>query len=233
MRNMNGAMLINRILALVVGLILLPVMLVIAAMVRIGGPGPIIYSQTRLGWRGQRFRIYKFRTLSQPDGGAGLVAPAGDERITRVGSWLRASHLDELPQILNILRGDMRFVGPRPARPELWTSVPPDLCQRALAFAPGLTSPASLAFICEDDYLAGIENPLEAYRDIIYPAKVALDANWFENAGSLAHVGIVLATLKIMLGFRNDDCCRQRLTSLLDQASSGKVNEKGESVGDK
>lgn len=226
-------MLINRMLALVVGLTLLPLMLVIAVMVKISGPGPVIYSQTRLGRGGRRFRLHKFRTLTRSDGGAGLVAPVGDERITRIGSWLRTSHLDELPQVVNILRGEMRFVGPRPARPELWISVRPDLRQRALVFAPGLTSPASLAFICEDEYLAGIENPLKVYRDIIYPAKVALDTSWFERAGRVEHVGIVLATMKIMLGFRNDDCCRQRLTSLLDQASSGKVNEKGESVGDK
>ena len=205
----------NRIAALFAMIAVLPVLLFIGLLVWLGSRGGIFHTQMRLGHRGRPFRIYKFRTLHRASGGAGLVAPVGDERITRVGRWLRGSRLDELPQLFNILKGEMHFVGPRPARPELWAAVDIDLRERALAFPPGLTSPATLRFICEDRLLAEFEQPAEVYRDILYPARVALDTRFFENRQRWSDLQVILATLRFMLGKHDDRACRRRVARLL------------------
>ncbi|MEX2498742.1 MAG: sugar transferase [Wenzhouxiangellaceae bacterium] len=202
-------------LALVAAIALGPVMLAIAALVWLDDRGPIFYRQTRLGLGGCRFRICKFRTLRGAKGGYGLVAPVGDSRITRVGSWLRRSHLDELPQLFNIFRGDMNFVGPRPARPQLWTGVDAALRERALASRPGLTSPASIRFICEDSVLAEFDRAETLYREVVYPAKVAMDVGYFENHSIWGDLKVLGATVTAVVGQRNDSRCRQRLAWLL------------------
>lgn len=205
-----------------------PLLLILAVLVRLDSAGPVLYSEKRYGLAGKCFRLYKFRTLCRGDGGAGLVAPSGDERITRVGSWLRPTHLDELPQLFNILRGEMHFVGPRPARPELWTGVDPHLRERALAFPPGLTSPASIRFICEDAVLAEFDMPETLYRDIIYPAKVAVDVRHFENRKRFSDLRVIAATLAAVLRQRDDSNCRRRLGYLLAQSpGSDNTGEKG------
>lgn len=211
----SSGRLLNAGLALVAAVALAPVMLAIAALVWLDDRGPILYRETRLGCGGRRFRIFKFRTLRGGEGGFGLVAPVGDCRITRVGSWLRRIHLDELPQLFNIFRGDMNFVGPRPARPPLWTGVEPVLRHRALAFRPGLTSPASVRFVCEDAVLANFERAEMLYRDVVFPAKVALDVDYFENRNTWRDLKVLAATVAAVVGQRNDRRCRQRLAGLL------------------
>lgn len=213
-------------MALLVLIVLLPLLIILVIAIALDNwgvlinHGRIIYSETRLGLGGRPFRIYKFRTLRHSVGGFGLVAPVGDLRITRLGAWLRHYHLDELPQLFNILRGDMNFVGPRPARRELWNGVEPRQRERALAFAPGLTSPASLRYICEDTVLAKLGNAEAVYRDIIFPAKVSMDIRYFESHKRCSDLKLIATTPLVLLSQGNDSSCRRRLDQLLQKAST-------------
>ncbi|MFO7763297.1 MAG: sugar transferase [Wenzhouxiangellaceae bacterium] len=205
-------------LALLALALLWPLLLALAAAVRLDSRGPVIYSEERLGRDGKPFRIFKFRTLHPQPEDKRAVAPSGDPRVTRLGAWLRPVHLDELPQLLNIARGEMRIVGPRPTRKELWRGVDEALRRRALAFTPGLTSPASLRFDCEDDVLAETENPEQIYHDVIFPAKVAMDVHHFEHPRRLSDTKLILATVATVIGTRGDGNCRRRLERLLSRA---------------
>lgn len=208
----------DTLLALVAIVLLWPFLLALAAAVRFDSRGPVIYSEERLGRAGKPFRIYKFRTLHPQPDDKRPVAPSDDPRITRLGAWLRPVHLDELPQLFNIARGEMRFVGPRPTRKDLWRGVDEALRRRALAFTPGLTSPASLRFDCEDDVLADVDNPEQAYRDVLFPAKVAVDVRHFEGRRRLGDAKIILATVATVIGTRRNCNCRTRVERLLSRA---------------
>ncbi|MBS3743143.1 MAG: sugar transferase [Wenzhouxiangellaceae bacterium] len=205
-------------LALGAIVLLWPFLLALAAAVRFDSRGPVFYSEERLGRAGKPFRIYKFRTLHPQPEDKRPVAPSDDPRVTRLGARLRPVHLDELPQLFNIARGEMRFVGPRPTREDLWRGVDEALRRRALAFTPGLTSPASLRFDCEDDVLAETENPEQIYRDVIFPAKVAMDVRHFEHPRRLSDTKLILATVATVIGTRGDGNCRRRLERLLSRA---------------
>lgn len=215
---------LDALVAAIAILLLWPLLLALAAAVRLDSRGSIIYNEERLGRNGESFRIHKFRTLHPQSEDAPPVAASGDSRITRLGAWLRPLHLDELPQLFNIVRGEMRFVGPRPTKSELWKSVDQDLRRRTLAFTPGLTSPASIRFNCEDDVLAGVGNPVEAYRDVVFPAKVAMDVRHFENRRRWSDLKVILATASTVICGRGDRNCRRRLEQLLTRATSGAVS---------
>lgn len=214
----------NPLLALLAITALSPVMLLIAAAVRLTGTGPVVYRECRLGRGGRAFRLYKFRSLREAGAGGQFVAPVGDPRITVIGHYLRRFHLDELPQLVNIIRGDMSFVGPRPARPELWRGVAPDLRDRALDFRPGLTSPASLRYICEDNMLALVEYPELVYREMIFPAKVAEDVEYFES-GARQDLKVMCRTFTAVLGQSDDAGCRERINRLLNATQSRPARE--------
>ena len=215
----SAALRLDAPLALIAILLLWPVLLLLAAAVRLDSRGPVVYREKRPGRAGKPFWIYKFRTLHPQSDGGSSVAPVGDYRITRLGTWLRPLHLDELPQLFNIVRGDMRFVGPRPTRRELWDGVDDNLRKRALAFTPGLTSPASIRFDCEDEVLAGIEDPVRAYRDIVFPAKVAMDVRHFENRRRWSDLKVILATARTVVSRQGNRKCRRRLWRLLSRTS--------------
>jgi len=195
--------------------LLAPILLLIAAAVLAGDGGPIFYRERRLGLHGKPFSVIKFRTLTPASGEDCLVAPVGDPRVTRTGRILRRFHLDELPQLVNILRGEMAFVGPRPAREELWRGVSPELRTRALSFPPGLTSPASLRYLCEDEVLAGYEHPESVYRDVLFPMKVGVDLRYFENRAPAIDLRLMVHTLSAVFLRRDRAHCRQRLMALL------------------
>src|SRR2546430_1364095 len=133
-------------------LIALPPMLVIALFVAAGSRGPILFRQRRNGRNGKPFQILKFRTMYNENAGPALTR-AGDQRITPVGRYLRCLKLDELPQLINVLRGEMSMVGPRPDLPEIWNQASATERQ-IVALRPGLTGAASLAFHEEERILA-------------------------------------------------------------------------------
>jgi lipopolysaccharide/colanic/teichoic acid biosynthesis glycosyltransferase len=207
--------------ALAAAALLAPLLATIALAVRADGGAPVLYSERRLGRRGRAFRIYKFRTLRVGSRGP-RVAPPGDPRITRIGSWLRRWHLDELPQLINIVRGEMAFVGPRPEPEAFWRHVEPELRARVLRFKPGVTSPAALAFLCEDDVLAEHEDAERLYRSAILPAKAARDAEYFERATPLHRLGTLLRTVRAVFG-HDDARCAARVRRLLQDAGSGRT----------
>jgi lipopolysaccharide/colanic/teichoic acid biosynthesis glycosyltransferase len=176
---MRGAF--DRTVAAVALLVLSPVLLVVALLVRSTSPGPVIFRQLRVGEHGRLFRICKFRTMAfTASTGAGQVSPTGDPRVTRVGRVLRAWYLDELPQLWNVLRGDMGLVGPRPETPEFVALYSAEE-RRVLSVRPGLAGPSTLHFMDEADRLADQADPLEYYRNVLLHERVHLDLGYLER----------------------------------------------------
>jgi lipopolysaccharide/colanic/teichoic acid biosynthesis glycosyltransferase len=160
---------------------LTPVLLVTALLIRLSSPGPVIFRQVRVGQHGRHFEIYKFRTMYVADGtGSGQVSPEGDPRVTPVGRVLRAWYLDELPQLVNVLKGDMGLVGPRPETPDFVALYTPAERQ-VLAVRPGLAGPSTLGFMDEATRLAGCDDPLELYRTVLIHERVRLDLSYLER----------------------------------------------------
>lgn len=190
-------------LALVV---LSPVLLVLAAAIRIDTPGPALFRQQRVGRHGVPFRIHKFRTMTvdAPQHGAALTLP-DDGRITRVGRWLRARRLDELPQLLDVLAGDMSLVGPRPEVPRFVAHYPSALRDAVLAVRPGITDPASLAHLDEAALLAGSADPERDYVGKILPAKLRLQAEYAAAATLGSDLMVLGRTLRTLLRRRVGD----------------------------
>lgn len=178
------------ILAALALLLLWPPLLLAALMVRLESPGPSIFRQRRMGRHGKLFTVYKFRTMeaAAPEDGPSMTK-SGDPRITRFGRFLRKHKLDELPQLINVLCGDMSLVGPRPRLPHHMEEI--DLPVR-----PGLTGAASLVFRCEEEMLQDIpDHELEAYNSrAIIPLKSKLDWDYLNQATMLSDVGLLCKT---------------------------------------
>lgn len=173
--------------------LLAPLMAAVGLAIRLDSPGPVFYRQERVGRRGVPFRIHKFRTMVH--GAAGLPLTVGaDPRITRVGAVLRRTRLDELPQLIDVLQGSMSLVGPRPEVPRYVAAYPPGLRERALAVRPGITDPASLAFIDEAALLARAADPEREYIDVILPAKLQRAADYAERATLWSDLGVLWRT---------------------------------------
>jgi lipopolysaccharide/colanic/teichoic acid biosynthesis glycosyltransferase len=180
------------------GLVMLsPLLAAAAGLVKLGSPGPAIYRGVRVGRNGQTFEILKLRTMrSGGDTQGPAVTVATDARITPVGRFLRRTKFDEVPQLLNVLRGEMSLVGPRPEHPD-FVKLYSDDQRRVLSVRPGLTSPAALAYIREEEMLAG-GDPVDQYVSAIMPQKLALDLDYVGTAtfvGDLKIIGRTLARL--------------------------------------
>jgi lipopolysaccharide/colanic/teichoic acid biosynthesis glycosyltransferase len=182
------------IVASAAGLLLLsPLLLGVAVWIKLDSSGPVLFRQTRIGRFGVPFSIHKFRTMRVEPGA--LITVGADPRITRAGSWLRASKLDELPQLWDVLRGAMSLVGPRPELPKYVELYPADLRDKVLAVRPGITDPASLAFSNEAELLAAAADPEHEYREVILPAKLRLSAGYAADASLRADLLLILRTL--------------------------------------
>jgi lipopolysaccharide/colanic/teichoic acid biosynthesis glycosyltransferase len=179
-------------------LLLAAPMLLIYLLVRLTGHGPGLFRQVRLGQGGRPFRFYKFRTMRTGVGGLKVTAN-GDPRLTRVGKVLRKLSLDELPQLWNILRGDMTFVGPRPETPDLAVHYPPDL-RWIFDFRPGLTGPSEVRFRDMDVLGPGEEVDLRVYIERIVPARVAVDAVYLSHPSTRATLMAIVDTVRHLLG---------------------------------
>jgi lipopolysaccharide/colanic/teichoic acid biosynthesis glycosyltransferase len=180
-------------------LLLLPLFFVIGLLVRFDSPGSVLYRQQRVGKNRRLFRIFKFRTMQLNSDSKGLLTVGGrDPRITRSGYFLRKYKLDELPQLLNVLIGDMSFVGPRPEVKkyvDLYTSQE----LQVLNVRPGITDFASLEYFSENQLLATSDDPETTYIQEIMPAKLKLSARYIEEASLLTDVKIMGRTiLKIL-----------------------------------
>jgi len=152
-------------------MVLWPLLLAVALWVKLDSPGPVFYRQQRVGLHGRHFRIFKFRTMSvQQAPGAAQITVAGDSRITRTGAWLRRWKLDELPQLIDVLRGTMSLVGPRPEVPRYVEHYPPAWRERLLSVRPGITDFASVHYRAEGELLAKADDPEREYIDVILPS---------------------------------------------------------------
>lgn len=160
-----------------------PLMLLIAAAVRTTSPGPAFFRQSRLGQGGRPFELLKFRTMRHDPAGGALLTSGGDSRITGVGKWLRAWKLDEVPQLINVVRGNMSLVGPRPDLEKFWEQTDVN-CRRVLALKPGITGAASLAFRNEEELLAQVPagNLTSVYVNHLLPQKAGLDLDYAAHA---------------------------------------------------
>ena len=175
-------------------------MLVVAAWIRLDSPGPVFFRQERVGRHGKVFRIHKFRTMAVDAERSGPQLTVGaDARVTRVGRVLRANRLDELPQFLDVLAGDMSLVGPRPDVPRYVEQWPPALRERVLAVRPGITDPASLQFRDEATLLARAADPEREYVDVILPRKLALAADYADHASLWTDLAVIVRSVGVLL----------------------------------
>jgi lipopolysaccharide/colanic/teichoic acid biosynthesis glycosyltransferase len=176
--------------------VLSPLLLAIGTIVRIRDGAPVLFRQERVGRDGTTFAILKFRTMSQGRPGDPEVTVAGDSRVTDIGRVLRRTKLDELPQLLNVLRGDMSLVGPRPEVPSYVADWPDDARRVVLSVRPGITDPASLEHFDEEAVLASYDDPIDAYRTVVTPRKLAMYQRYVENQSLLGDLKIVIATVR-------------------------------------
>ncbi|MDX2034338.1 MAG: sugar transferase [Blastocatellia bacterium] len=185
--------------ALPLTVLLTPVFAGLAALVRLDSRGPVFFLQQRVGRWGAPFTIFKFRTMVVDAERLGAQITIGrDPRITRMGHLLRRTRLDELPQLLNVLRGEMSLVGPRPEVPR-YVAAYSDAQRAILSLRPGITSPASIRFRNESDLLAGHPDPETLYRSEIMPAKLSEDLAYARRATIWSDLGVVMQTLTRLL----------------------------------
>ena len=177
------------------GLILLfPVLLVVALLIRIKMPGgPVIFKQERVGRYGRLFIMYKFRSMTVAHSGSS-VSVKGESRITPLGAKLRKYKLDELPELWNVLIGDMSFVGPRPYVPGYADNLKGD-DRRMLLLKPGITGPASLKYRNEEELLAEQEDPQKYNDEVLFPDKVRINIEYLDNWSFWHHIKIIIYTV--------------------------------------
>lgn len=174
--------------------LLAPVLLLIALLVAVGSPGGALFRQVRVGRNGREFRILKFRTMRPGSEAQGQITVGGrDPRITRIGHLLRRTKLDELPQLWNVLVGEMSIVGPRPEVPRYVALYTPEQ-REVLRVRPGLTGLASLAYIDENEVLGRATDPQRAYIEEVMPAKLVLDLRYVQEQSLALDLRIIART---------------------------------------
>ncbi|WP_207425878.1 sugar transferase [Pedobacter sp. SYSU D00535] len=186
----------------VLGLLLfLPLFIVFSLMIVIDSPGGVFYKQTRVGRNRLNFKLYKFRTMHVTSSQTlQLTVGDRDPRITKVGYWLRKYKLDELPQLLNILKGEMSLVGPRP-EVEKYVNMYTAAQQRVLSVKPGITDWASIKFCQESELLASVADPENFYITEIIPSKIAYSLAYIDDHDIWVDMKILMLT--VIRIFRN------------------------------
>lgn len=188
------------IIASALGLIVLsPLFLVLAVWIKVDSKGPVFYRQTRVGWHNKDFRIFKFRSMRVGSDRGSLVTIGGrDPRITKSGYYIRKYKLDEFPQLINVLIGDMSLVGPRPEvrhYVDYWT--PEQM--RVLDVRPGITDPASIKFRNENELMAQACDPEQYYINVIMQEKLRLYLEYVDNQSFLYDLRLIFATLRVVI----------------------------------
>jgi len=186
--------------------VMTPLLVVIAIAIKLDSRGPVIFRQRRIGLGGRPFSIYKFRTMvAKRDRDQVNVSAAGDVRVTRVGRVLRNTFLDEVPQLFNVLRGDMSLVGPRPETPEhvaLYTEE--ELV--VLSVRPGMAGPSALAYHDEEEILAGHDDPHTYYVNHLMRERVRLDLGYLELASLRYDIAMLFRTIFVaVIGVKASD----------------------------
>ncbi len=178
-------------------LLLIPVLAALSAAVLLDDGGPVFFSQRRVGKGGKEFRIWKFRTMRAGSCGSKVTA-AGDRRVTRVGRVLRRCKLDELPQLFNVLMGDMSLVGPRPEVPE-YVQLGEPIWQAVLQVRPGVTDLATLLFRDEEKLLGASGDPHTFYRETVLPEKLVLNLGYLRFKSFRRDLMLILLTIRYSL----------------------------------
>lgn len=183
-----------------VGLVLLIIPLfIIALVIVIDSKGGVFFIQERIGKNSKPFGIYKFRTMKPASDNLGLLTVgSADSRITRIGYYLRKYKLDELPQLLNVLIGDMSIIGPRPEVPK-YVALYSDEQKRVLEVKPGISDLASIEYMDENELLAKSDNPEKTYIEVIMPAKLQLGIKYIQNQSFIFDIKIIIKTMSKIL----------------------------------
>jgi lipopolysaccharide/colanic/teichoic acid biosynthesis glycosyltransferase len=182
-------------------LLLWPLILIFAILIRTDSRGPVFFCQIRMGRNFRPFRLWKLRTMTHGSSGA-EVTIKGDPRITRIGKFLRATKLDELPQLWNVFCGDMSFVGPRPEVEHFVKQFRPAY-EEILQLRPGMTDPASIKYRHEAELLGAVSDPQRYYVDVILPDKIRINKEYVHSQGLGADIVIILRTFAVL--FRKEE----------------------------
>ncbi|MBE3550226.1 MAG: glycosyltransferase [Brockia lithotrophica] len=196
-------------------LLLFPVFLGIALAIKFDDGGPVFFRQRRIGYRGRPFAMWKFRTMVvDAEQKGGLLTVGRDPRVTRVGYWLRKTKLDELPQLWNVLKGEMSLVGPRPEVPQ-YVALYTEEQRRVLELVPGITDPASIRFRHENELLAQSPDPERTYVEVVMPEKIRLNLEYARRATVWSDFAVILQTF----------------LALLRPSNAGEIGQSGSSAG--
>jgi lipopolysaccharide/colanic/teichoic acid biosynthesis glycosyltransferase len=180
-------------------IILFPLALIVGIIIYLNDFQPVLFKQERIGRYGNPFRLLKFRSMTTKKGVSGSSFDIGDNsRVTRIGKLLRKTKIDEIPQLINVLFGDMSIVGPRPEI-KLWTEVYPDRWSIVHSVKPGITDNASIEFRNEEELLANADDSETMYKDVILPRKLDLYIKYVENQSLSGDMEIIFRTIKTVI----------------------------------
>lgn len=176
--------------------LLSPVLLFTAILVKLTSCGPVFYVAPRVGRNGELFNLYKFRTMfvGADKEREGSVTVRGDRRITPLGELLRRFKLDELPSLINVLKGEMSFVGPRPDVPGYADKLVGE-ARRILSLKPGITGPATLKYANEEELLASVNDPIRYNDEVIFPDKVRINLEYLDKWSLLTDIKLIFRTI--------------------------------------
>ena len=184
----------DRLVSLIGLLLLWPIFIVVAIFIKMKMPGgPVLFVQKRVGQYGKLFNMYKFRSMTVGHSGSS-VSVAGESRITPLGVKLRKYKLDELPELWNVLRGDMSFVGPRPDVPGYADQLEGH-DREILKLKPGITGPASMKYRNEEELLAKVDDPQKYNDEVIYPDKIRINLYYLEHHSFIKDIQMILCTV--------------------------------------
>lgn len=200
---MSGAKRAFDLVGALAGLVVLwPLFLLVALAIKLDDGGSVFFRQARVGWHGRTFRLWKFRTMVPDAERRGAQLTVGrDPRVTRVGYWLRRWKLDELPQLLNVVTGEMSLVGPRPEVPR-YVALYTEAQRRVLEVRPGITDPASIEYCDESELLALADDPERLYLEELVPRKLQMNLEYAREATVWRDVGTIVRTLARVAGRR-------------------------------
>jgi len=179
--------------------LLTPLLIIIGLLILIDDKRPVLYKQNRVGKDGKLFVILKFRSMRVVSKSkSGTFEPGNLTRITNIGKFIRKTKIDELPQLINVLKGDMSIVGPRP-EVEKWISVYPERWRKILKIKPGITDNASISFYNEEKLLSESNDPEFTYRNIILPKKLELYEDYVENNSFYGDLKLIFNTISLFI----------------------------------
>ena len=182
------------IIAVLLGIVLLIPSIIIAILIKISSKGSVFFLQERVGYKEKVFKIYKFRTMKVGSSKYGAITIGNDDRITKIGKILRKTKLDEIPQLINIYKGEMGFVGPRPDTPE-YKEYYKKANSNFFEMVPGITGKASIYLSNEEELMKNVDNPKKFYIEKIIPQKVKLNEYHLKNNNILSNIKVMLETV--------------------------------------